>query len=124
MSAAGNPARTLFIWAIRGYQKFISPGLPRCCKFYPSCSQYAVDAISTFGIARGCVLAAWRLVRCNPLSYGGYDPVERQTVFDRGRRRSERSSAQGRPPAEAPTMTSRGGPACSHRLGRGSADTV
>lgn len=81
MSEGVNPLRCLVVWAIRGYQKFISPGLPRCCKYYPSCSQYAIDAVTGFGVLRGSVLAAWRLLRCNPLSYGGYDPVGRQKLF-------------------------------------------
>jgi len=76
-----NPVRTLLVWAIRGYQAFISPALPRRCKYYPSCSQYALDALKEFGVARGLVLAGWRLLRCNPMSYGGYDPVERQRLF-------------------------------------------
>ncbi len=81
------PVRLLLIWSVRGYQTFISPALPRRCKYYPSCSQYAVDALLQYGVLRGIVLAGWRLLRCNPLSYGGYDPVDRQTLFPlRGRR--------------------------------------
>ena len=68
---------------IHAYQRFISPALPRRCKYYPTCSAYAVDAVREFGIARGAVLAGWRLLRCNPLSHGGYDPVEAQTLFRR-----------------------------------------
>jgi uncharacterized protein len=63
------------------YSRFISPGLPRRCKYEPTCSRYAVDAIGEYGILRGLVLAVWRLLRCNPWSYGGYDPVETQRVF-------------------------------------------
>ena len=66
---------------IRLYQRLVSPALPRRCKYEPTCSAYAVEAIRTFGAARGVVLAAWRLVRCNPWSRGGYDPVEAQTLF-------------------------------------------
>jgi uncharacterized protein len=79
-----NPVKALIIGAIRLYQIVISPGLPGRCKFYPSCSQYAIDAIKEYGAARGSVLAAWRILRCNPLSYGGYDPVSRQKLFGRG----------------------------------------
>jgi putative membrane protein insertion efficiency factor len=78
---ARNPVKALFIGAIRGYQEFISPGLPGRCKYYPSCSQYAIDAIREYGAARGVVLAGWRILRCNPLSYGGYDPASRQRLF-------------------------------------------
>jgi putative membrane protein insertion efficiency factor len=63
------------------YQRFISPGIPQRCKYEPTCSRYAVDAVREYGILRGLVLAAWRLLRCNPLSHGGYDPVEAQRVF-------------------------------------------
>jgi uncharacterized protein len=71
---------------LRAYQRFISPALPRRCKYHPTCSAYAVDAIRELGVARGLVLAAWRLLRCNPFSHGGYDPVEAQTLFKRPRR--------------------------------------
>jgi putative membrane protein insertion efficiency factor len=66
---------------IRAYQRFISPALPRRCKYEPTCSAYAVDAVREFGVLRGLVLGVWRLLRCNPLSHGGYDPVEAQTLF-------------------------------------------
>lgn len=81
MNGHWNPARALLVWSIRGYRTLISPALPRSCKYHPSCSQYAIDALTEYGVLRGFVLAAWRLVRCNPLSYGGYDPVENQTLF-------------------------------------------
>jgi uncharacterized protein len=66
---------------IRLYQRFISPALPRRCKYEPTCSAYATEAFRTFGPWRGFVLATWRLVRCNPFSHGGYDPVEAQRLF-------------------------------------------
>jgi uncharacterized protein len=71
---------------IRIYQRFISPALPRRCKYEPTCSAYAVDAVREFGMVRGLILAGWRLLRCNPLSRGGYDPVEAQTLFKHSRR--------------------------------------
>jgi putative membrane protein insertion efficiency factor len=74
---------------IRLYQKVLSPLLPRSCKYHPSCSEYAVQAVTQYGVLRGTVLAGWRLLRCNPFSLGGYDPVERQTLFGR------RGAAQG-----------------------------
>jgi putative membrane protein insertion efficiency factor len=64
------------------YQRFVSPALPRRCKYEPTCSRYAVEAIRSYGVLRGVVLAGWRLLRCNPWSYGGYDPVEAQRIFD------------------------------------------
>ena len=71
---------------IRAYQRFISPAMPRRCKYSPTCSAYAIDAVREFGVLRGLVLAGWRLLRCNPFSHGGYDPVENQTLFKRHRR--------------------------------------
>jgi putative membrane protein insertion efficiency factor len=59
----------------------ISPALPRRCKYHPTCSAYAVQAIRTYGILRGVVLAGWRLLRCNPWSHGGLDPVSEQRLF-------------------------------------------
>jgi putative membrane protein insertion efficiency factor len=61
--------------AIRFYQRTISPGLPPSCRFQPSCSVYAAEAVELHGALRGSILAAWRLVRCNPLNDGGFDPV-------------------------------------------------
>jgi uncharacterized protein len=63
------------------YQRFISPGLPRRCKYEPTCSRYALQAIEHYGVPRGTVLACWRLLRCNPWSHGGYDPVQAQRLF-------------------------------------------
>jgi putative membrane protein insertion efficiency factor len=71
------------------YQRLVSPALPRRCKYEPTCSRYAVEAIRRYGILRGLVLAGWRLLRCNPWSYGGYDPVEAQRVFRIGPRTGE-----------------------------------
>jgi uncharacterized protein len=73
--------RSLFVFPIRAYQRLISPLLGQHCKYYPSCSEYAVQAVQRFGILRGLVLAGWRLLRCNPWSDGGYDPVEEQRLF-------------------------------------------
>ena len=74
-------ARRIAIAPIRFYQLVISPALPRRCKYEPTCSLYAVQAIRRFGILRGLVLAGWRLLRCNPFSHGGFDPVEAQRLF-------------------------------------------
>jgi hypothetical protein len=80
-SAATRVLRALVQAPIVAYQKVISPAIPRRCKYEPTCSRYAVEAIGRYGILRGLVLAGWRLLRCNPWSYGGYDPVEAQRVF-------------------------------------------
>ncbi|WP_423767113.1 membrane protein insertion efficiency factor YidD [Enorma phocaeensis] len=60
---------------IRFYQRFISPLLPASCIYRPTCSQYAVQAIERYGVIRGFLLALRRIMRCNPLHSGGYDPV-------------------------------------------------
>ena len=73
--------RAVLIAPIRVYQRVVSPMLPRRCKYHPTCSQYAVDAIREWGVARGVVLAGWRLLRCNPWSHGGVDYARDQTVF-------------------------------------------
>jgi hypothetical protein len=73
--------RALAVLPIRLYQRVISPAVGPHCKYYPSCSEYAAQAIARFGILRGLILAGWRLLRCNPLSHGGFDPVENQRLF-------------------------------------------
>jgi len=73
--------RAIVLAPIRVYQRILSPVLGSRCKYYPSCSEYAAQAISRFGILRGLVLAGWRLLRCNPWSHGGFDPVENQGLF-------------------------------------------
>jgi putative membrane protein insertion efficiency factor len=73
--------RSVAIAPIRLYQRLFAPMLGQRCKYYPSCSEYAAQAIQRFGILRGLVLAGWRLLRCNPWSHGGFDPVEDQRLF-------------------------------------------
>jgi putative membrane protein insertion efficiency factor len=73
--------RSVALAVLRLYQRAISPAFPRRCKYHPTCSEYAVQAIRGYGLLRGSALAAWRLVRCNPLSHGGYDPVSAQRLF-------------------------------------------
>ena len=65
----------ILIAFIRVYQYTLSPMLGQRCKYYPSCSSYAIDALREHGAVRGTGMAAWRLLRCNPFSNGGYDPV-------------------------------------------------
>jgi uncharacterized protein len=85
-------ARRIAVAPIVVYRRVISPLLPPRCKYAPSCSEYAVQAISEFGILRGLVLAVWRLLRCNPFSHGGYDPVSAQTLFSRASSRTPDST--------------------------------
>lgn len=83
---ASRVVRAIVTAPIVAYQRAISPAIPRRCKYEPTCSRYAVEAIREYGILRGVVLAGWRLLRCNPWSYGGYDPVQAQRVFTVGQR--------------------------------------
>ncbi len=77
-----RPLRAVAVAPVRLYQRLISPLLPDQCRYYPSCSEYAVQAVSGFGILRGTVLAAWRLLRCNPWSHGGVDFPADQRLFN------------------------------------------
>ena len=66
---------------IQAYRVLVSPLLGQRCKYHPSCSQYAIDALREFGVLHGLVLAGWRLLRCNPWSHGGVDYARDQTLF-------------------------------------------
>lgn len=67
--------KTIALGLIRGYQRFVSPVLPPSCRFQPTCSEYAYEAIGRYGIVRGGAKAMWRLLRCHPFSRGGFDPL-------------------------------------------------
>jgi hypothetical protein len=73
--------RGIVVAPLRLYQRTLSRGLPARCKYHPSCSEYAVQAVRRYGVLRGVVLAGWRVLRCNPWSHGGVDFVEDQTLF-------------------------------------------
>jgi putative membrane protein insertion efficiency factor len=73
--------RRLAILPIRAYQLLLSPMTGDRCRYHPSCSEYAAQAIDQYGVLRGLVLGAWRLLRCNPLCRGGFDPVDQQRLF-------------------------------------------
>jgi putative membrane protein insertion efficiency factor len=81
-----------FAFPITLYRRFISPLIVPRCRYHPTCSAYAVEAIRSYGVLRGLVLAAWRLLRCNPLSNGGFDYVEQQTLFRARARTPARTS--------------------------------
>jgi putative membrane protein insertion efficiency factor len=77
-------ARDIAVAPLVVYGRVISPLLPPRCRYEPTCSRYAVQAIRRYGILKGTVLGVWRLLRCNPWSHGGYDPVDAQHVFKTG----------------------------------------
>lgn len=68
--------RVCLIAVFKGYQLLISPLFPPVCRFIPSCSQYAIEAVNRHGVLRGGVMAIWRILRCHPFARGGYDPVK------------------------------------------------
>ncbi len=74
-SALSRVLTSPLIWTVRGYQRLISRYTPPVYRFTPSCSSYAIRALRVHGLVRGSVLAAWRILRCNPFFPGGYDPV-------------------------------------------------
>jgi putative membrane protein insertion efficiency factor len=80
----------LTVLLVRGYRLVLSPLVPQTvggrCKYHPSCSEYALDALREFGFVRGVILAGWRLLRCNPWSHGGVDYARDQRVFPLVRR--------------------------------------
>lgn len=98
--AIGWPVRWLLTTLIRGYQRFVSPLFAPSCRYYPVCSSYALVAIRRHGAAKGTVLTTWRLLRCNPWSKGGVDPVPPRgrwlpDILPDGRPRPGRDAAVG-----------------------------
>jgi uncharacterized protein len=73
--------RELFLLPLHAYRAVISPNLRPRCKYYPTCSTYAVEAVRELGVIRGSILAAWRVVRCNPFSHGGVDELADRRLF-------------------------------------------
>ena len=67
--------KTLALWALRTYKRWLSPLFPPSCRYVPTCSEYAMEAIERFGVLRGGFMATWRLLHCHPFVKGGYDPV-------------------------------------------------
>lgn len=80
---------------LRLYRRTISPLVGQRCKYHPSCSAYAAEAIETCGVGRGLMLGAWRLLRCNPFSHGGFDPVTAQKLFAKARKGHAMRSGTG-----------------------------
>ena len=78
------------IWLLRLYKKYISPHLGHNCRFTPTCSEYGMQALAVHGTVKGCLLIAWRLLRCQPLGRWGYDPVPEKGRWKNPERRLQR----------------------------------
>ncbi len=89
----------VMIWLIRLYQRFISPIKPRSCRYTPTCSAYAIEAFRKRGFFVGFALTVWRLLRCNPFSKGGYDPVPER------KRKTRRTNNENEPTDETEKET-------------------
>ena len=97
---AGAPVRWLAVGAIRGYRIVLAGSLGGHCRFSPSCSHYAEDAIRSHGLFRGLALGTWRILRCNPFGAGGIDPVpQRVAAHDAVIRSATEPKAVARKPA-------------------------
>jgi putative membrane protein insertion efficiency factor len=76
--------KRLLLAALGAYRRWVSPSVPRRCRYEPTCSAYAAESIRRFGATRGVLLGSWRLLRCNPLSHGGFDPVPERFTLKTG----------------------------------------
>ena len=81
LSTLARALREAALLPVLVYRRVISPALPQRCKYYPSCSTYAVQAVRELGVVRGGIVAAWRLARCNPWSHGGVDELADRRLF-------------------------------------------
>jgi len=93
--------KSLALGALRLYKRWISPAFPPSCRYVPTCSEYAMEAIERYGALRGGMMAAWRVLRCHPLAKGGLDPVVQGAV--RNPTQSQKARMNGAPPVS--TMT-------------------
>ena len=71
--------KPMALWILGFYKRWISPALPPACRYVPTCSEYAIEAVERYGVLRGGMMTVWRVLRCHPLVKGGYDPVEAHT---------------------------------------------
>ncbi len=75
-----QPARSFVLWLLRGYKWALSPLVGPACRYVPSCSDFAMEAVDRYGVLRGGLMAMWRVLRCHPFVRGGYDPVVKSPV--------------------------------------------
>jgi putative membrane protein insertion efficiency factor len=90
----------VLVLPIRVYRRWVSPAFAPRCRYYPTCSRYAEDAIRELGPVRGTILAGYRLLRCNPFSAGGVDELSGRRLFRNVPTRSERATRRALPPAD------------------------
>ena len=104
--AVARPRVRPLVAVLRGYQRWISPALPPTCRFYPTCSAYAIEALQVHGLLRGAALTVWRLLRCAPWHPGGIDPVplgrRPRTSSPAGRTTDPRTRSAGNHEEQAP----------------------
>ena len=98
-------ATAVLLTPIRAYQRWISPAIAPRCRYYPTCSNYAIEAIRELGPVRGSILAAWRVLRCNPFSHGGVDELKDRRLFRGTPTRSERRARPALPATAGPKTT-------------------
>jgi putative membrane protein insertion efficiency factor len=79
-----NDMKYIFIYLVKFYKKFISPMLPKSCRYHPTCSEYAIDALQKHGAVKGSIMSFFRILRCNPFFKGGLDPVPDRFTLKRG----------------------------------------
>ena len=84
-------AKYALLYSLRGYKWLVSPWLPPSCRYVPTCSEYAMEAIERYGAVRGAAMAIWRVLRCHPFVEGGYDPVVRERAVSGSGCRSQRT---------------------------------
>ena len=87
-------SRNAVLYLLRGYKWALSPMLSPACRYVPTCSDYAMEAVDRYGVLRGGLMAMWRVLRCHPFVKGGYDPVVKSEVVT-----SERYGVTSAPPA-------------------------
>jgi len=72
--------KVLALWLLRVYKQWVSPAFPPSCRYVPTCSEYAMEAVERYGALRGGLMSAWRVLRCHPFVKGGYDPVVKTSL--------------------------------------------
>lgn len=96
--------RWFFIWLVKGYKRFISPALGNNCRFAPTCSEYAMEALEIHGSIKGIILTTWRFLRCNPFGKAGYDPPPEKGHWKNPKRNTwrEKPEKKGKPHGHTP----------------------